>query len=291
MKKLYCLFGVLIFFSASVSAQDEGTIVKRERINRHNNVFISVGPSFTFGKNIGDYNTGYNFEAGYLKRVNRLLSVGPSISYLNFEYDPEKTGDNNIFVGEDSHDGSYDIRPALFVDFSGGTINLTSIAFTVKLNFIPVRDDSKLSVYGFAKPFVSFVNRTEVAGKATYFEVQDRNFDAFIDEEEILYAIEFNSFEFDWEANEDFEISDDLKENNSITGGIFIGPGVEYNPAKTISIFAQAAFGYTFPVSFISTEKYKGQTLEDFDIPDQNYPMIKKGFPSINIQFGVSFNF
>lgn len=87
MKKLYCLFGVLIFFSASVSAQDEGTIVKRERINRHNNVFISVGPSFTFGKNIGDYNTGYNFEAGYLKRVNRLLSVGPSISYLNFEYD------------------------------------------------------------------------------------------------------------------------------------------------------------------------------------------------------------
>src|SRR3989337_3602771 len=96
MKKLY----VLILFSAFitiVNAQDEGTIVKKARLERSKGIFIGGGPSFTLGKNIGDYSKGLNFEAGYLTRLNRVISIGPSISYISFKYDQKKTGLNNVF--------------------------------------------------------------------------------------------------------------------------------------------------------------------------------------------------
>ena len=89
MKRAIYFIIVFAFISTSLLAQDEGAIEKRERIARNKGVFLNLGPSFTLGKNIGDYSTGFNFEAGYLKRVNRVLSVGPSISYMSFKYDPE----------------------------------------------------------------------------------------------------------------------------------------------------------------------------------------------------------
>ena len=58
---------------------------------------LDFGASFTLGENIGDYSVGFNIEAGFVKRMNRVFSIGPSISYLSFEYDPEETGGcNNV---------------------------------------------------------------------------------------------------------------------------------------------------------------------------------------------------
>lgn len=90
MKILYPLatFVLASFFAA---AQDEGIIKKKSRITNDMGAYINLGPSFTLGKNIGDYSLGFNVEVGFMKRLNRLLSVGPAISYLNFEYDPEVT--------------------------------------------------------------------------------------------------------------------------------------------------------------------------------------------------------
>ena len=79
-----------------------------------------------------------------------------------------------------------------------------------------------------------------------------------------------------------------LASETVVTGGIFIGPGIEFMPAKSVSIFVQAAFGYTFPVSFVSTGSYE-PTIESY--VDENFPMVKEGFPSLNVQVGMSFNF
>jgi hypothetical protein len=292
MRKLYCLIGFLIVLISTVNAQDEGTIMKRERLQRSTSVYLGLGPSFTFGKNIGDYSVGLNGEVGYIKRLNRVLSIGPSLSFLSFAYDQEKTGANSLFQGDDyvANDGHWH-RPGLYIDFEGGDINLLSLGFTVKLNFVPVKDDSRFSVYAFAKPFVSFVNRTEVTGDAVLFEIIDSNDDDFFDEDEVAEA-EQDAYEFEWSHdNPDLELSKDLKEQNSFTGGIFIGPGVELNPGRKLSAFLQVSIGYTLPVSYTSTEKYRKMDPDRFDGSAAKFPMTKEGFPSLNIQGGISFNF
>jgi hypothetical protein len=293
MKKLY----LLVLFSAFITianAQDEGTIIKKARLERSKGIFIGGGPSFTLGKNIGDYSKGLNFEAGYLTRLNRVISIGPSVSYINFKYDQEKTGLNNVFFSEEMYDPyTYNYRYGLYVDFKGGDLTLLSAAFNLKINFIPVTDNSKVSIYGFVKPFVTMAKRKEVKGTATVFAVYDSDESGTYDEEEIEVALA-SSVEIPWEAGDPswqelgVTISDDLKEDSKITGGVFLGPGIEFMPAQNVSFYLQGAFGYTFPVSFVSTKKYEGNDLNKID---EKYPVTKEGFPSINVQVGLTFNF
>ncbi|HMG94579.1 MAG TPA: hypothetical protein VK589_31185 [Chryseolinea sp.] len=298
----------LVACSFVVCGQDEGTIVKRERIDRSKNIFLGFGPSFTLGENIGDYSVGYNVEAGFLKRVNRVLSIGPSVSYIAFAYDPEKTKAENaedLYVGT-----SYDINgwhdrydqaglnPDQEWDFGwllnleGGNISLLSLALNLKFNLIPITDKSVFSIYGFAKPFISWANRTAVTGSG-----QRYIYEAYEDEvNELLYPYPPYSEVNIWYLDDGEDGVDPwgptqipaLAEESKITGGIFVGPGVEFNPAKKVSIYAQAAFGYTFPVSYVSTESYP-KTVQSYVNPE--FPIVEKGFPSVNVQLGVSFNF
>ena len=306
MKKIY-LLSLLSGIIFSLNAQDEGVIIRKERLEFNQGVFIGGGPSFTLGKNIGDYSTGLNFEIGYTNRLNRILSLGGSISYTSFKYDSKKTGENNIFIGDEYFDSQEYLNYllAMYVDFDGGDLNLTSAAFNIKLNLIPVTDASMFSVYVFAKPFVTMYTRTEVKGTALLFGVYDLDSDGTYTAEEAeysaQYAVENASFDnpriplyIPWQAGDptlqDYGVtlSDDLKKESKVTGGIVVGPGIEFMPARKISIYAQAGFGYTFPVTFISTEKYKGN---DLNTVDEKYPVAKEGFPSINVQAGLTFNF
>lgn len=295
MKK--CLWlGLIICSSLTVAAQDEGVINKRERIGRDAGIFLSFGPSFTFGKNIGDYSTGFNMEGGFLKRLNRVVSIGPSVSYLSFKYDPEKTGYNNIFASEEFYDSEFQTNyfNAILIDFNGGDMTLVSAACNLKFNIIPITDNTKFSVYGFAKPFITFANRKAVKGVATIFSVYDEDYDDFYSEEEIINGASFAT-EVPWEANDPtwadygINISEALEKDSRVTGGIFVGPGVEFMPAGKVTVFAQAAFGYTFPVSFVSTDSYYEEG--SFDELTEEYPIEKEGFPSLNVQVGLSFNF
>lgn len=291
MKRIVCLAGFLLSAYAII-AQDEGVIQKRERIDRSKSIFLGFGPSFTLGENIGDYSVGFNVEAGFVKRMNRVFSVGPSLSYLSFKYDPEKTGFNNVFIGGPYTDPQGDLyHEGLYFDLSGGKLSLISLAVNLKFNFIPIKDNTKVSVYGFAKPFLSFATREAVTGVGTYL----------INYGDIESEADWDKVEdFDWEAGaEDFygyEPPDDLEKQTQVTGGIFIGPGVELFPTGKVSGFFQASIGYTFPVSYISTKAYEnsenyGNDLDVFLEQIEEYPLTKKGFPSINLQFGVSFNF
>ncbi|HEY3403317.1 MAG TPA: hypothetical protein VGK59_08025 [Ohtaekwangia sp.] len=256
------LLVMLVISCFYVQAQDEGEITKRERIALSKGVFISGGPSFTLGDNIGDYSMGYNVSIGFLKRTNRILSVGSSFSYNSFIYDPEKTTDdyNNIYTGDVG-----DYYEGYIMDLEGGNLQLFSLSFDLKVNFVPVRDNSVFSFYAFAKPFVTMAMLGKITGDVH----------------------EYHNYGEEWEFVETHDAR--VETDSEITGGIFIGPGVELNPAKKISISLQAAFGYTFPVTFISTDSYKENDLETFF--DDDFPLTKKGFPSVNVSLGLTYNF
>ena len=297
MKLKFYVLIILVSISLTSVAQDEGVIVKKARIGNDKSLFLDFGPSFTLGKNIGDYKTGFNFEIGFTKRLNRLLSIGPSISYVAFNYDPEVTSiqGGNAYIGYGDPNNwatKYDV-PADFqyyygyiIELSGGDLSITSLAATIKLNLVPVKDKSIISAYLFAKPFVSIASRSEVKGNETQYTYETTESGGYL-----YYNLNDQTFydnDFNYTGTRGGDTNDALKAENKITGGIFIGPGIELFPAKRFSGFLQASFGYTLPVSFVSTKSYKS-TVEDYN-KDQ-FPLIKKGFPSVNIQIGASYNF
>jgi hypothetical protein len=260
-------FGILLMVSVEAIAQDEGKIERQKRITRDKGIYVGGGPSFTLGNNIGDYSAGFNLEAGFWKRLNSVISIGASMSYIHFRYDPEKTTDDlgQAYL-EYNEDGYWD---GLIVKFEGGNLNLISWSFAGRINFIPVHDDTKFSVYGLVKPFVSMSSLSKITATVDYYKNTTAN---------------RSPSEWDYITTRSGEVGSET----NFTGGIFVGPGMELHPAGKLSFFAQAAFGYTFPISFISTEPYDN-TLEDFE--DEDFPLTRKGFPSVNISAGVSYNF
>lgn len=275
MKKII-LPTLLSLLALSALAQDEGTAVAQARFARSKSIHFSGGPSKTFGKNIGDYSNGLSFEGGYLKRLNKVLSIGSAFSYSKFKYDPSITTDvGGAYIGFISDVQDPDYYEGYVINLKGGDVTLLSISFDLKIDFIPVNDNSKIAIYGFVKPFISSASRAEVSGLSDYYRTDDPDglTNWRVEESGIAWGAD------DYPA---------LKKKSNITGGIFIGPGIEFLPSKPVSFYTQVAFGYTFPVSMVSTESY-GSDLEDYF--NEDFPLIKKGFPSLNIQFGFSFNF
>lgn len=266
-KVLLVLFSMI---AINVLGQDEGAIVKKERIEYDNGIFVGGGVSIVPGSNLGDYTTGINFEAGYIKRMNRVFSIGGSISYLSFKYDPDVTG--NIVAGTGFPSNFYYNAAqdqGILLKLSGGDVSLLTLAANFKLNFVPVKDNSTISVYAFAKPFIASATVSELTGYGEYYY--------------------FDGTDWLADPSSDIDASDGLvyESKSSITGGVFIGPGIEINPAKPISIFLQASFGYTFPLDVVSTLSYPNSIN---DLVGTNFPMKNLGFSSINFSAGVSFN-
>ena len=269
MNKRTTLIGAFALLSSIVFAQIETQAVAQDRLKYDKFIYIGGGGSFPFGSNIGDYSIGANLQAGFGKRLNKVISIGGGIEFTAFLYDPEVSSNpeqgNDIFFN-DTFDEAY------VVTLEGGDLSLISLSFDLKFNLIPVYDNTKISVYGFARPFLTFATKTEVSGAADYYiynyDVEDWEYIDFVE----------------WGAD-DYPV---LAEESTVTGGIFIGPGIEFLPSKKVSIYAQASFGYTFPIPFVSTSAYPPSFDGYFD---ENFPIVKEGFPSLNIQLGVNINF
>jgi hypothetical protein len=267
MKKLLLL--ALTICSVAAFAQDEGTIVKRERIERNKNIFVGGGISIPGGSNFGDYSTGINFEGGFSKRVNRVVSIGGSVSYLRFKYDAPistaapKVGDPNFFYIL-SNNGSAGIR----VNATGADVAFVSLSGIFKFNFVPIKDNTPVSVYGFAKPFVSQLRRADLIGTSDYFEMP-------------------GSTGNNWTTSDPTE-TEVVEGTNEITGGVFVGPGIEFNPTKSVSFFLQASFGYTLKTDLVSLKSYPRDINQIQSIDE--FPFITSGFTSINFAAGISFN-
>lgn len=265
---------VIVMLSAGYAqAQDEGAVVKKERIERDKSIFVGGGISILGGNNLGDYSNGINFEGGYNKRLNRIVSIGGSLSYMKFAYDPEVLNTKPDPSGQGLPSNFYydtslplaSVDEGYFLTLNGGDVSMLSLAFNIKVNFVPVKDNSVISVYAFAKPFISSSTVSGISGTAEYIAYDGT----------------------DWVYDSSGDVSGSFSSKSSITGGIFIGPGIEINPAKPISFFAQASFGYTFPMEVVSTRSYGN----DFnDIGADNFPLASLGFTSINFAAGISFN-
>lgn len=274
MKKLITF--IITLSSIYVFAQDEGAITKRERIQRDKNIFFGGGISSA--SSLDDYSTGINFEAGFSKRLNRILSFGGSVSYLKFSYDPKISGGGNVnpsnintFPSNFYYDPSSLNNPSIIdagalLSVSGANLSIISLAANIKLNFVPIKENTKISVYGFAKPF--FAKATSSAGNI------------------ILDGVAYNATTGNLDKVPSVSESVPFSEESVTTGGIFIGPGLEILPNNPISFFLQASFGYTFPVdqsSFKSLNK-------DINKWPNELPVTSTGFTSINFAAGISFN-
>ncbi len=260
-------------------AQDEGAVVKKERIQRDKGIFVGGGISLASGSNLGDYSTGINFEGGFNKRLNRIFSLGASISYLKFNYDAEvlKTKPDINGTGL-SPDFYYDTQAATindgyFLNLSGGDVSIISLAANLKFNFVPVKDNSVISVYGFAKPFIASASVSSISGYGEYYYYD---------------GVDYVPDPTGGFSGGSGDVSGAYESKSSITGGIYVGPGIEINPAKPISIFVQASFGYTFPMEVISTRSYGNDY--NIDLTNPSFPLKSLGFTSINFSAGVSFN-
>jgi len=306
MKNVIALFLTLsIFTTVFVRAQDEGPAVAKSRFERPNSVSVTGGIARTFGKNVGDYSKGMTAEVGYLRRLNKLVSIGGFVSVTRFGYDPAKTptspSDNDLFKGFDTDlritstaattyrdtytiDANYDFPHGYQLSLSGGDVSLMVVGLDLKLNLIPVSDRIPISVYVHAKPFVGSAKRDDVSGSGQQYLYEARvsggNF-------------EYNLGDGKWYKSAYSETWDSdgypaLGAVNSFTGGLMVGPGVEFNPSQALSFFAQATFGYTLPVSFVSTGSFPRTTAS---YVNPTFPVIKNGFPSLSLQAGVSFNF
>lgn len=263
----------LLFVVPGLWAQDEGKIIKRERIERDKNIFLGGGISLINDANLKEYSTGFNFEGGFSKRLNRILSVGASLSYLNFAYSTPRTSNQAPVFGK-YPDNFYTGYPALqpnihtgyLVNITNTNLTFISLAADFKLNFVPVKENSVISFYGFAKPFISYSKHSDVTLSLDLFrDINDTN----------TWTLAGSA-------------GDIVPLDGKVTGGIFIGPGIEINPTKPISFFVQASFGYTLASDFISTKSYPTRDLKLFD--DPNWPGKTIGFSSINFSGGILIN-
>jgi len=273
MKKII-LFLTVFLVTVYAFGQDEGKVVVKERFERDNSLYFSLGPSFTLGKNLGDYSTGLNFEAGYLKRMNRVLSIGPSLTYLSFNYDPSKTQKYYYDIPDNT---------TLELGFNGGDVSLVSLGFNIKVNFIPVSDDTKFSVYGLATPFVASATKSEMTGTGEVYSYTTNQ----------SASVVFNK-----------DNVDGFKKQSNVTGGLHVGVGFEFRPAQKISFFGQAAFSYTLPINYISTSSFLDESTklhgadgndyydeETAIVKQESFPIVKKGFSTASIKVGIAYNF
>lgn len=284
MKKVILLISFSSIFFLNLQAQDIADVGVKSRFEKSKGIYFAGGLGLVQGA-LGDYSTGVSFETGFMKRLNKVMSIGAGISYLSFNYDKDKTYPYYYNPNTDE---------IIILSLKGGDVSLLSAGFNFKLSIIPVSDNTVFSIYGIATPFVSFYTRSEVTGNGDIYAYNATS-DAYDD---------FQSSDT-WTKDDGFPV---LKQESKVTGGAYLGVGMELFPAKTISGFLQATYGYTLPITFVNTRSF----LHDADIYNgdstgRNYygddsttkisyyndqfPIVKKGFTALSIKLGISINF
>jgi opacity protein-like surface antigen len=280
----FCLTTLLLSMLApAVSGQDEAVIAVKARLEKSNSLHFNLGAATSLGQN--NYQGGTFVGLGYQKRVNRILSVGGSLSYASYrsDYNDFMTGrypDKNFEI-ELPNNTYYTPSQAqyLLVNLSGGDIRQLSLGFVAKINFVPIRSNTVASCYAVAAPSLVMSNLEQVESNINFF-----------DHPTVDDYIQVN--------NESHTLAES---QSSTTGGINLGAGVEFFPTNLFSFYIQAGLGYTFPVPFVDTSLYQNHILTvDFYNPfdtkttplPKNFPLSDdKGFTTLNFQLGLAYNF
>lgn len=282
MKKAISIIFLCGTIISQVTAQDIADVGVKSRFEKSKGIYLAGGVGIVQGA-LGDYSSGLTFETGFMKRLNKVMSIGAGISYMSFKYDKAKT--YPYYYNPSTDD-------IIILSLQGGDVSLLSAGFNFKLNFIPVSDNTVFSIYGIATPFVSYSTRGEISGMGQfYYQSTPGNYDV-------------HDFDDNWNKD-DFPI---LKQESKVTGGAYLGVGMELFPAKAVSGFLQATYGYTLPITYVNTKDYlHSEDIYNGDSTGRNYygddsttkisyyndqfPIVKKGFTALSIKLGISFNF
>ncbi len=268
--------------------QDEGALIKKERFEFGKSLFFMAGPEFHFGKK-ADYTGGYTLKAGYVKRVNRIITLGPVLGFSRFAFQPSysnsyKNGNekgNNIFQVNDEDDALF-LYYVFVVNMRGGNLNQFNLGLNTRINFIPYEADKKVSVYGMIEPFLLVSNRSKVTATTDVWSVQDFPFEDpkewDPDSKELYEELGPNSPSRSHWANK-----------TELTGGINVGLGIEISLPTHWKLYVQPALRYTLPITHINTTRYPALSVEGYKNP--KYPFAKESFSSIGILFGIAHNF
>lgn len=261
-------------------SQDEGVLVKKREVSKPQSIFFSLGPGFRFVKNTSDYSGGFGLELGFLKRLNRNLSVGPSISYTKFHYDesisnsfsnPDAEG-NNIFY----EPGGYEIH---ITHLSGGNLSLLTAGYNIQFNFIPISELKKFSVYGFTKPFLLLASREAVTGT---YDIYYADAVPPGDPSDWSISTENNPASSpEWAADTEFSV------------GLNLGVGAEYRLPSGLEFNFQIAMGSTLPITSVWTNEFPNTLINSGSglAVDPAYPLAKKGFATLTLSIGAAYNF
>lgn len=281
------LFAVITLSFSAAWSQEEGTLTKKERIAKGKGIYLLGGPSFRFN-NKSDYSGGLNLEAGFLKRLNRITSVGASIGYTKFNFDQSLSNsfENADAIGNNAflEDGGYEVY---VVYMEGGDLNFLSVGLDFKFEFIPFSEERKLSVFGLVKPFLLVSSRSAVSASM-----------------EIWYpAIVPYKLPYDSDLNNNWDEGGPPYQNLSsdtpglerwaadteFSGGVGLGVGLDYSLKSNLKIFMQSTFKFTLPITHIKTNAFPPSRNDGYYHPD--YPFVKEGFSTLNLSVGVSYYF
>ncbi|MBL7872552.1 MAG: hypothetical protein JNM78_13125 [Cyclobacteriaceae bacterium] len=279
MKRIvWVIFAILLVGNFSVCAQDEGAITKKARVvSKANTVYISAGPSLRFAGNSSDYSGGLQVTAGYLKRMNRIVSMGSFLSFTKFDYDSALS--NKFFIEENG----YEIKK---VQMQGGDLKLSSIGLDIRFDLIPSERVKKVAVFGIVKPFILLAKRTDVnihsisgqnniaPGEPGHNDNPPKNWYKTGDEEDLNSSTPGYSR---------------LGAKTEFSGGIQAGIGGAFVLPSGLAFSLQSTVGATLPITHIDTRSFSS-TLETYN-NNPNFPFVKKSFASLNISLGVSYTF
>ncbi|MBX2894369.1 MAG: hypothetical protein KF763_02940 [Cyclobacteriaceae bacterium] len=278
MKSLLFCFSILMLCH-EVMCQDEGTLQRKARFEKPHSAGIQVAPLFRMGK--ADYSGGFSVLANYAVRVNRILRVGPAVSFSRFSFQNSLTDSyrkrdvkgNNLF----QEAGGYEIY---VVKLQGGDLNQLSAGFQFNFNLIPFQEEQKFNVHVGLQPYLLVSHRGAVA--ASY---------------QIWYA---NTFPFDepalWSGG-DVTVNETAASpgrsnwdaETTTTGGILISTGIEFSLPENWNLFIYPVLRYTMPVSHIKTAEYPPLQTEGYK--NARYPLVKESFSAVGVWMGINYRF
>lgn len=278
----------LTLLTINLYSQDEGLIERKARFERPHSIAVQIGPQFRLGK--ADYTGGYSISLAYTNKVNRMLSIGTSIAYTRFAFQPSYANSyengngkgNNIFQGYNKNDDQYEYF-VYVVHMLGGNINQFSLGLKTRFDFIPVKADKKVSVYGVAEPFLLVSNRSEVTATTYLWYVDEIPYEdpkSWNPDNRVLYE----------ELGPDSPGHSHWANKTEFAGGINIGLGIEINLPTHWKFCVQPTLRYTLPVTHIKTANYPALN-EGNSYNSPKYPFAKESFTSVGVLLGIAHNF
>ncbi|KXK25764.1 MAG: hypothetical protein UZ12_BCD005001527 [Bacteroidetes bacterium OLB12] len=283
LKPFITLFVTLLAFS--LYSQDEGLIERKARFEHPHSIGIQIGPLFRMGK--ADYKGGYLVSATYTSRVNRILSIGPALTFSRFAFQPSLTNSfekdgvkgNNIFQ-EDSlgDDGNNYLGYAYYVaTLRGGNLNQLTAGLNLKLDMMPFKPDRKFNWTVGIQPFLLANSRSEVSGTINTW---------------YLGTVEDP---LEWEKSGEFKEEDSNTPGRSnwaskteVSGGVLVTAGVEIALPGNWKLQVLPALRYTFPITHVKTATFS--PLES-SLNSSRFPFAKESLTTVGVVVAMSYHF